>query len=214
VSLHAGPGSGVVLLSPECRPLRLELRSLVWVVLEEIALDAVLEDGRLMARTSARQVAEHLGVNPNTAAEALRGLARRGLVSLAREKGLAGRFGLSVYELRPPAGLTVLRPCAAEPCLVSSRVVQAEMPGAAVVSSWVAASHSESSKLEGPVMGRTGTPAVKADPRPAPAASDPDGIAAAREDGSPRGQRRSTPSPRSSGYCPGQTALDLGTGNA
>ena len=40
---------------------------LAWVTLEEVALDAVAEDGRLVARTSARQVAERLGVDPGTA---------------------------------------------------------------------------------------------------------------------------------------------------
>ena len=82
---NAGSGSGVVLLSGECRPLRRALRPLVWVVLEEVALDAVVEDGSLVARTSARHVAERLGVNPSTAAEALRVLGRRGLVGLERE---------------------------------------------------------------------------------------------------------------------------------
>ncbi len=106
---NAGSGSGVVLLSGECRPLRRALRPLVWVVLEEVALDAVVEDGSLVARTSARHVAERLGVNPGTAAEALRVLGRRGLVGLEREKGPAGRFGLSVYQFRPPTGL-VCRP--------------------------------------------------------------------------------------------------------
>ena len=75
-----------------------------------------------MARTSARQVAERLGVDP-TAAAALRVLRERGLVALEREKGPAGRFGLSVYELGPVAGPTVVRPCTAEPLVVSPPMV-------------------------------------------------------------------------------------------
>ena len=48
-----------ILLSPDCRSLRRSLRPLDWVTLEDVALDAVAEDGRLVCRTSARQVAEH-----------------------------------------------------------------------------------------------------------------------------------------------------------
>lgn len=55
--MTAGPvHDGTVLVSTDSRSLRRELRSLVWVTLEEVALDAVAEDGRLVARTSARQV--------------------------------------------------------------------------------------------------------------------------------------------------------------
>ena len=39
-----------VLLSAESRPLRRRLRPLAWMVLEEVALDAVAEDGRFVAR--------------------------------------------------------------------------------------------------------------------------------------------------------------------
>ena len=63
-----GPGTHTVLLGAECRPLRRALRPLVWVTLEEVALDAVVEDGRLVARTSARLVAERLGIDPSTGA--------------------------------------------------------------------------------------------------------------------------------------------------
>ena len=101
--------SSTVLLSVECRVLRRELGPLVWVILEEVALDAVVEDDRLVARTSARQVAERLRVDPGTAATALRALRQRGLVSLEREKVPGGRFDMSVYELRSISGLSVVR---------------------------------------------------------------------------------------------------------
>jgi hypothetical protein len=102
--------SSTVLLSVECRVLRRELRPLVWVILEEVALDAVVEDdARLVARTSARRVAERLRVDPGTAATALRALRQRGLVSLEREKVPGGRFDMSVYELRSISGLSVVR---------------------------------------------------------------------------------------------------------
>ena len=106
-----------VLLSAESRALRRRLRPLVWMALEEVALDAVAEDGRLVAHTSARRVAELLQVDPGSAARALRVLREHGLVVLEREKGPAGRFGLSVYVLGKVAGLTVLGPGAVEPRL-------------------------------------------------------------------------------------------------
>ena len=86
------------MLSADCRPLRRALRPLVWVTLEEVALDAVVEDGRLVARTSARQIADRLGIDPTTAAEALADLRKRGLVTPGAGEGPAGRFGLSVYR--------------------------------------------------------------------------------------------------------------------
>ena len=102
---------GAVLLSAECRPLRRRLRPLVWMALEEVALDAVAEDGRLVAHTSARRVAELLAGRPRFCGRGLcESSATQGLVVLEREKGPAGRFGLSVYVLGTIAGLTVLGP--------------------------------------------------------------------------------------------------------
>ena len=103
------------MVSTASRALRRQLRPLVWVALEEVALAAVAEGGRLVARTSARQVAEQLGLDPGTAAAALRVLRQRGLLVFEREKGPAGRFGLSVYVLGPVVGLTVLSPRRPEP---------------------------------------------------------------------------------------------------
>ncbi len=56
-------------MSVRARRLRKELRPLVWVTLEEVALDAVFENGRLFARTSARLIADRLGVDPGTGQE-------------------------------------------------------------------------------------------------------------------------------------------------
>jgi hypothetical protein len=98
-----------VVLSAECRPLRNLLRPVVWLTLEDVALDAVAEDGQLVARTSARQVAEHLGVDPLSAARALKVLRDRGIVSLEPDRAEIGRrFGLWVYVLGPVTGLTVV----------------------------------------------------------------------------------------------------------
>lgn len=104
-----------MLVSAASRTLRRQLRALAWLTLEDVALDAVVEDGRLVARTSARQLAAHLGIDPGTAAGALRVLRDCGLLHLEREHGPTGRFGLSVYVLGPVSGLTVISPCAALP---------------------------------------------------------------------------------------------------
>lgn len=95
------------------RVLRRRLRPLAWVALEEVALDAIAEDGRLIVRTSARRVAERLGVDPGAAAGALRDLRRNGLLALEGEHRSAARFGLSVYVLGSVIGLTVVAPTTA-----------------------------------------------------------------------------------------------------
>ncbi len=98
-----------LLVSAASRTLRGQLRALGWVTLEEVALDAVAEDGRLVARTSARQVAERLGVDPLAVARELKVLRDRGLVRLEPDQGdLAHRFCLWVYVLGPVTGLTVV----------------------------------------------------------------------------------------------------------
>jgi DNA-binding transcriptional MocR family regulator len=85
------------------------------MVLEDVALDAVIEDGRLVARTSARRLAEQLGIDPGTAANALQQLRRRGLLGLEREPGPAGRFGLALYVLGDVEGLAVIAPSGTGP---------------------------------------------------------------------------------------------------
>jgi DNA-binding transcriptional ArsR family regulator len=90
-----GVGEPGLLLSATSRTLRRQLRALTWVTLEDVALDAVAEGGRLVARTSARQVAEHLRVDPLAVERALKVLRDRGLVRLEPDQGdLARRFGL------------------------------------------------------------------------------------------------------------------------
>ncbi len=118
-----------VLVSSASRPLRRSLRLIEWVVLEELALDAVDDGhGRLVVPTSARQIAENLGVTPGCAAKALAGLRSRGLVSHARQAGPAGRFGLSAYRLSPLVGVEVVigldpeKPDARPPCSCSPGV--------------------------------------------------------------------------------------------
>src|SRR4051812_4855134 len=61
----------MVSLSPTCREMRRRLGALTWAVFEDVVLDAESSNGGLHAATSARRVAQHLGVTPGTAASAL-----------------------------------------------------------------------------------------------------------------------------------------------
>jgi DNA-binding transcriptional ArsR family regulator len=122
---------------------------LVWVTLEEVALDAVAEDGRWVARTSARQVAERLGIDPGTANNALRDLRRDGLLTLEREHGPAGRFGLSVYVIGSIPGLTVVSPRVVEPGVAQPHIVRAAgRPGSSSAQSGRAGPEAPASPLQ------------------------------------------------------------------
>ena len=122
-----------LIVSAASRTLRQQLRALAWVTLDEVALDAVAEDGRLVARTSARHVAERLRIDPGSAAGALRILRDRGLLHLEREHGPAGRFGLSLYVLGPVPGLTVMSPSTAFPDMATPSLVQPGVDAATAV---------------------------------------------------------------------------------
>ncbi|MHB1533180.1 MAG: winged helix-turn-helix transcriptional regulator [Acidimicrobiales bacterium] len=212
-----GAGSHAVLLGAECRPLRRGLRPLVWVTLEEVALDAVAEDGRLLARTSARQIADRLGLDPTTVAGALQALRRRGLVTLEREKGPAGRFGLSVYALGPAPGLTLVTPGRVDPCVVMPSVVRPILEEPGMVSA-----STDQPCPDSPALAASDTVQPGVDP-PDMETSDverSDVVAPDTSDATPgrrppgRGDRagraRSRPaSPLS--QCLGQTTLDLGS---
>ena len=119
-------GAGRIVVGPACRELRRSLRPIEWMVLEEVALDARRDDaGDMVAATSARRVAEHLGLTPGAVARALARLRAAGIVTHARQAGPAGRFGLSAYVLGAIAGLDVLEvaavPAGAQPRPVSPR---------------------------------------------------------------------------------------------
>lgn len=95
-------------VAASARGLKRELGPTAWAVLEDIALDADVDEGRrLVATTSSRRIAENLGLTPGTAARALGRLRSLGLVSHTRLDGTAGRFGLSAYVLGPLPGLDV-----------------------------------------------------------------------------------------------------------
>ena len=104
-----GAERGVVVWS-HARDLLRVFRPQMWVVLQDLALDAEWRDGRLVASSSARLVAEHLHIDPGTAAAALRALRDRGVAELCQTSGAAGRFGLASYTLRLPPGLEIVPP--------------------------------------------------------------------------------------------------------
>lgn len=100
--------SGALVVSVGCREVRRRLGPMSWTVLEDLTLDAHPDGaGGFWARTSARRVAGHLGIEPGTAANALRRLRADGLLTLGREPGPAGRFGPSVYRIATIPGLTI-----------------------------------------------------------------------------------------------------------
>jgi hypothetical protein len=108
-SLRQPPGS--LVFSSRVRGLMRVFRPAVWLVLQDVALDAEWCDGQLVAATSARLVAEHLHLDPSTAASALRVLRDRGVVELVQTVGPNGRFGLASYTLHLPGGIDVFPPC-------------------------------------------------------------------------------------------------------
>ena len=113
------------------RALRRSVLPVVWLVLEELALNAVMVDGIVAASTSARAIAAELGLDPATTASALRVLRDRGLVELTRETGAAGRFGLSVYRLGPIPGVEVLAPRPRPPHVDGPHMVTSDADGGA-----------------------------------------------------------------------------------
>ena len=172
---------------------------MAWVILEEVALQAVDEDGRLVARTSARQLAERLGVDPSTAGKALGALRRHGLLLLEREHGAAGRFGLSVYVFGEVAGLTVVRPGPVAPWVASPSLEKASGADSDPAALTPAQPWVERPRAAEPCMAQPHTKTSR--PGDAEAA---------------RATRADTPLGPASGsaaapQCPGQTALNFGT---
>jgi hypothetical protein len=120
-----------VIVRDGSRALRRSVRPVVWLVLEELALNAVTVDGIVAASTSARAIAADLGLDPATTASALRVLRDRGLIELTRETGAAGRFGLSVYRLAAIPGVEVLAPCPGPPQVDEPHMVASDADGGA-----------------------------------------------------------------------------------
>lgn len=127
----AATAASAVVMSGASRLLRRSLTPLEWVVLEDVARDANDDgDGRLLAATSARQLAENLGVSPGSADKALVRLRSLGLVAHDRQPGPAGRFGLSIYRLVPPASIEVVGTRGSTPARTCTDAPRADAPGA------------------------------------------------------------------------------------
>lgn len=187
------------MVSASSRTLRRRLRPVAWVILEEVALDAVVEDGRLVARTSARQLADRLGVDPSTAGNALSALRRQGLLVLEREHGPAGRFELSVYVLGAIAGLTVVHPGPTAPWVASPSLEKASAADSDAATAPPSRPRAQRPRAVEPGMAQPHTET-----------SRPGEAEAARPGGA------TTPAGPASGsraalQCPGQTALNFGT---
>jgi predicted transcriptional regulator len=78
-----------------------------WGILEDIALDAILDaEGRLVAETSARRIADNLGINKETVTRHLARLRDYGFVlhEEVRHRG-SGRYDTARYVLDPSACL-------------------------------------------------------------------------------------------------------------
>jgi DNA-binding IclR family transcriptional regulator len=80
-------------------------------VLEEMALAASRGAGGLRSPLGARQLAERLGINKDTAAKAIGRLVAAGLVERDESRSAgSGRFRAGGYLLRLPAGMAASAP--------------------------------------------------------------------------------------------------------
>jgi hypothetical protein len=92
---------------PSSREVKRAVGLLAWAILEDIALDARLDDaGRLVSTTNVRRIAANLGINKDTAAKHLARLRDFGFV-LQEEgrQGPSGRWEACRYVLDPSACL-------------------------------------------------------------------------------------------------------------
>ena len=119
----AGVERGIVVWS-HARALMGTFRPQAWVVLHDLVFDAEWVDDRWVAPSSARLVAEHLRIDPGTAAAALRQLRDCGVAELTQASGSAGRFGLASYTLRLPSGIEVVSPCVDGPHAATAHTVE------------------------------------------------------------------------------------------
>jgi hypothetical protein len=90
---------------PSSRAVKRAVGLTAWAILEDIALDAELDDqGRLVAHTGIIQIAANLGINKETVSNHLKKLRQHGFVLTEQRNSSAG-FGGSFYILDPSACL-------------------------------------------------------------------------------------------------------------
>jgi DNA-binding transcriptional ArsR family regulator len=92
---------------PSSRAVKRAVGVTAWAILEDIALDATLDvEGRLVAETNVRRIADNLGVSKNTVTKHLGRLREHGFVlhEEQRDDG-TGRYETSRYVLDPSACL-------------------------------------------------------------------------------------------------------------
>lgn len=87
------------------RALKRAIGLAAWAVLEDIALDATLDErGRLVAETNVRRIAENLDLNKGTVSKHLRRLRDHGVVLQEEYRNTAlGRYEVYRYVLEPSA---------------------------------------------------------------------------------------------------------------
>ena len=92
---------------PSSRAVKRAVGVTAWAILEDIALDAALDaEGRLVAETNVRRIADNLGLSKNTVTKHLGKLREHGFVlhEEQRDDG-TGRYETSRYVLDPSACL-------------------------------------------------------------------------------------------------------------
>jgi DNA-binding transcriptional ArsR family regulator len=92
---------------PSSRAVKRAVGVTAWAILEDIALDATLDaEGRLVAETNVRRIADNLGLSKNTVTKHLGRLREHGFVlhEEQRDDG-TGRYETSRYVLDPSACL-------------------------------------------------------------------------------------------------------------
>ena len=115
---------------PSSRAVKRAVGLAAWGVLEDIALDARLDDrGRLVSETNVRRIAANLGVSKNTVSGHLAKLRDYGFVlHEERRDDESGRYESSRYVLDPSA---CIERFTTTPAGEAGRATQSDQPGAA-----------------------------------------------------------------------------------
>lgn len=100
-----GRGEPYIKVFEGSRLVKRSVGAVAWAVLEDIGLDARLDDrGRLVAETNIRRIAENLNISKNTVVEHLGRLKQFGFVLREERKRQGrGRYSASRYVLDPSA---------------------------------------------------------------------------------------------------------------